>query len=631
MSIIEEKIRQAQRRLWLNRWLHAFGWSLAGAYSLWLLGWLVNRLFSIYPFPPIWTLIGAAVAGVAASIFWLIMTRDPRLAAAAAFDEAAGLRERLSTSLAIKHDSPDAFEAAVVQDAAQRVATLSPRVFLPVRWPGSLSLSSLILVAAALSLLLPEFDLLNRKSGADQRQAQADVNSRTQAVLARADSTMNRIAEQNKLDIDTVQTKPQGSVKMPMRADPEVRRRDALKKLGRMQSAIKDKMGDEKFEALKETKKRLRNLHQKSDAIAEMSELISTMADSRFDESRKAVKQLQEKLAKMKSDASAKPEDIRELENSLGNTAKKLQNAAEKSAKEQAEQQTRELQNAGLTRDEAQRVLQELSRRDPEQLLKLAKELGERLKKEGVTEEQMKKKLEKLQQQMKANEQSKEQSDKLGEKMSEAARRMQAANMDGAEQSLEELGEQLSELEQMEQQLNDLDSQLSELEQLEDDINNEQENNQQSQSGECKSCNGTGHRPDGATCPTCSGSGQCRGGGNQSAGKDGSRAGVGTGSSDHTADLDAETVSRKAKTRFSRGGGIVGQRVIRDRQLGGPSTAVVSDAGSADEIEDSNAVERERIPRAYRKGVKRFFDRQDEEPAEVTPSDNKKMPAGTKP
>ncbi|MBX3395311.1 MAG: hypothetical protein KF841_08080 [Phycisphaerae bacterium] len=629
MSIIEERVRLAQRRLWLNRWLRAFGWSLAGACTIWLMGWILNRLFIAFPFPPLWTLLGAAGAGVAASVIWLCTTRDPRLVAAGALDEAAGLRERLSTSLTIKHDSLDPFEAAVVRDAEQHVAALSPRAFLPIRWPGSLSLGSLILVVAALSLLLPEFDLLNRKSAADQRQAQAEVNSRTQAVLARADSTMNRIAEKNHLEFDAVQNQPRGSVKMPLRADPEFRRRDALKKLDRMQSAIKDKMGDEKFDALKETKKRLRQLQQKSEDVNELSELISSMAESRFDESRKALKQVREKLAKMKSDAGAKPEEIRDMEKRLGDLARELQQSGEKAAPKQAEQRIRDLQNAGMTRDEAQRVLDELSKKDPEQLKKLARELAERLKKEGVTEEQMKKKLEALRKQMQTCEQSKGQCDKLGDKMSKAASQMKSGDLDGVDQSLEELGDELSQLEQMEQQLNDLDSQLAELEQLENDISNEQED-EQNQIGECKSCQGTGFRQDGAVCPSCHGSGRCSQG-SGSSGTGGSRAGVGTGSAAHTADLDAETVSRKAKTRFSRGGGISGQRLIRDRQSVVPSTAAASDADSAEEIEDSDAVERERIPRVYRQSVKRFFDRQDETPAEAPSHDDQERPADTKP
>ncbi len=600
MSTIERQVRIAQRRLWINRWLAQWGWSLAASLAVWILAWLVNRLFGLYPWPVMWTLGGAAVLSLVAATIWTLVTRDPALAGATALDHAAGLRERVSTSLGLRPDSADPFEAAVVRDTESKIAGLTPKKFLPIRWPGSLSLSTIVILVALLSLLLPEFDLLGRKEKDTGRQPQAGVQSRAQAVVAKMNSTIDKIATENKIDLESA-GKRQPARAEGLKRDDDVKRREVLKKLDRLQDALKQKMGDEKFEALKETKKQLRQLGTPTDPKNELSELISAMAKNDFSEAQEAVKKLQEKLAKRAEEGGASSAEAQKLKEQMKELAQKLQEAAKKSQEKQQEQQQRDLQNAGMSKEEAKRVLEQLSKKDPKQLEKLAKELAEQMKDKGVTQEQLQKMLEKMQQEQKNCEKGGGQCEKMGQKMEKAAQQMEKGNQKGAQQELEQAGEQLSEMEQLEQALNELNSQMSELEQSQEEMQ-EGENDPSEDSLDCKQCDKSGFRKDGSPCPGCNKPGD----GNQP-GPGG--LGRGAGNRDRDDSVETSTVDRKTKTRFGRGGGIVGQTYVKDKQLKGESTAEMTDAESASEIDNTDSIGRERIPPIYKKAVKRFFDR----------------------
>ena len=116
------------------------------------------------------------------------------------------------------------------------------------------------------------------------------------------------------------------------------------------------------------------------------------MSAGDFDAAEKEIKKLQEKLAKRSRDGKLDPEKLKQMQEQLKELSKKMKEAA------QDQQSQRELQNSGLSKEEAKRVLEALSKKDPKQLEKMAKELAQRLKDKGMTEEQMKQMLQKMQQ-----------------------------------------------------------------------------------------------------------------------------------------------------------------------------------------------------------------------------------------
>lgn len=613
MNAIEDQVARARRRLWLNRWIGQWGWSLTLATGVWLSAWIADRLFSLH-----WPMGAAALAGLglslAASVVWLMLTRDSAHHAAAALDSAAGLRERVATSLNVRADSADPFETAVVCDAERAVTGLTPRKFLPVRWSGSLSITGAMLVIALLSLLLPEFDLLNRDEAAAQAQDVAARQSRVQNALSKPISVLKKVAEQNP-DLSMEENVDRSSDPLDGRRkdDPSFTRRETLKQIDRLRDALDKKADAEKFRINRETKKRLRQIGEPSDPKSELTELMSHLAEGEFAEAEQEAKKLAENLAKRAREGKLKPEQMQALEKQLEELQKKLEKAAENKKQEAQlnKQCQQQLQNSGLSKKEAERVLDALAKKDPKQLEQMAKDLAKRLKDQGVTKEQMKEMLQKMQKQMQQQKASSKQCQNMAQKMGQCAKAMEQGDAKQAGKKLEEAGDMLNEMEQLEQALNELESQMSDLEDAKDDL---EEYDPDNDDLACDMCHGSGFLPDGSPCPKCNPNGDRKGNGR----------GRGAGARDRDDSAKTSTVNEKAKTKRGVGGSIVAQQFVKGKQLKGESRVDFSDAIGAHEIDTADALNRDRIPRRYRKGVKRFFDRLGSDFDKSAPDDDAK-------
>jgi ribosomal protein S20 len=580
---IERQVKKAQHRLWLNRWLRQWGWSLLFVTAAWTVAWIIDRLFFPGVLPRGWAALVGLGLSLVASVIWLILTCEPTPVAAAVLDEAAGLRERVSTGLHVQQDLADPFAQAVVADAERTVAGLSARKFIPVHWARSLSLGSAMISVAFLSLLLPEFDLLGRQeAGAAQRERLAKLNQ-VRSTVAKPVSVMREIEKKHQdLALGEDSKKLDDLLGRDRDVDAGVLRRETVKKLDRLQDALQQKAHADRFKALNEAKKRLKQLGKPSDPKTELGQLMEALSRGDFREAQKSLKEVQEKLAKRVRDGKIDAETARQMQKQLNELARKLQRAS------QDKQSERELQNAGLSKAEAKRVLDALAKKDPQQLEKMAKEMAKRLKDKGITEQQMKQMLEKIQQRQKACKQC----SKLGQKMGATARQLAQGDTQGAQDELGEAAEMLDEMEQLEQALNEIESQMSQLDDARDELNEED-----SDDGKCKRCNGTGFRPDGSPCPHCKGTGRCKG----------TRGGGGTRARDDSVETD--TVAKKANIKTRKGGTIIGQRFVKGSMLKGQSEEEIHEAAAAAEIDATDALNEDRIPRRYREGIKRYFDR----------------------
>ena len=583
MSSMEHQVKKAQHRLWFNRWLRQWGWSALFAAAAWTIAWLVDRLFFPGVLPIGWSAITALGLSVVASLIWLLLTREHALLAATALDKAAGLRERISTGLYIQPQAADPFAKAVVADAERAIAGLSARRFIPIRWASSLSFSSVMIAVALLSLLLPEIDLLGNKEALAAENERLSRLERVQSIVAKPVSVMRQIEEKHPdLELGRERKKIDDALRRDRQNDPNVLRRETVKKLDRLQDALKQKANADRFKALNETKKRLKQLGQPSDPKTELGKLLDSLSSGDFQEAQEAVKKLKENLAKRTRDGKIDAKAAKQMQKQLEDMAKKLQQAAED------KQSKRELQNAGLSEADAKRILEELSKKDPKQIEELAKKLSQQLKDKGISQQQMQKMLQKIQQRQQACKQCQ----KLGQKMDGAAKQMQQGNTQAAQDELGEAGEMLNEMEQLEQAMNELNAQMSQLDDARDDLNDEGFD----KSDKCKHCNGTGFLPDGSPCPWCDGSGRCGG------------MGGGGGKLPRDDSAQTDTVDKKAKIK-TRSGSIIGQKFVKGRQLKGASDVEFYDAATAAEIDATDSLNKDRIPRLYRKGVKRYFDR----------------------
>lgn len=70
MGTLDRQVRQAQRRLWLNRWLGQWGWCFFAATCLWTVLLLVDRLFG-YDLALGWFGLAGLALSLLASGAWL--------------------------------------------------------------------------------------------------------------------------------------------------------------------------------------------------------------------------------------------------------------------------------------------------------------------------------------------------------------------------------------------------------------------------------------------------------------------------------------------------------------------------------------------------------------------------------
>lgn len=586
MSELDRQIVRTRRRLWLNRGLRLWGWCLTICSGLWLGAWIADRLFALR-WPMGWAALIGLAASAAAAVVWLLLTRERELAAAVALDEAAGLRERASTGLSVRTGDSDPFAAAVLVDAEAHVAGITPGKLIPLRWDRSLNWGIMVVVVAAFSLFLPEFDLLNRSQSAAEAMAQNVALNRVRNIVAPPVNALSQIAEKHGDEELAKELKSlEDALKPDVKTDADVLRREAIKKLDKLQESLKSKAAEEKFKALDETKKRLQKLSEMQDDKSPLGKLIDAMAGGEFAEAQKAVEQLKEDLARRVREGKLDPRQAEQMRQKLNEIAQKMQQAA------QDQQSRREMQNAGLSQQDIERVLQTLAKKDPKQIEKLAQELAERLKGQGASAEQMKEMMEKIA----ARQQSGQRLNEMAEKMAGAAQMLEQGNMEGLQSELGEAGEMLNEMEMMEQALNELEGQMSQLDDARQNLGDgEGEGGDQ---GNCKQCNGTGFRKDGAPCPHCNGTGQGRNGGGRA-----------FGARDRDDNVSVGFRNTKAPIKTGRDGRIIGRQFVKGQPLAGKSQVEFYDAATAAEIDATDALNRERIPRAYRKGVREYFDR----------------------
>ncbi len=593
MSGLEREVKSAQMRLWLDRWLRLWGWSLLWCAGAWMLLIVTDRLFALR-IPMKWAAGAAGGLSLAVSCTWFAMTREATLVAARALDAAAGLRERVSTSLALEaagagKKSDDPFALAVMADAENRLAGLRANRLIRVRWSRSMTFGTTMALAAALTLLLPEFDILKKNESRAQAEARLAALNRVRSTVAKPVTAMQQIADKHGDEaLKSQVAQLEQALERDPNADADVVRREAAKQLDKLQDALKKKTQEDRFQALDETKKRLNRMGAPEDPKGEAAKLMESLAAGDFESARDEAKKLQEELAKRAKDGKSDPQKAKELQKQLNELAEKLNKASED------KQTEREMKNAGLTEEQVKKVLDALAKKDKQQLEKLAKELAEQLKDKGITEEQIKQMAQKAQQRQKASQQCKS----LGDQMSQAGKQLEKGDTEAAASEMGDAAEMLSDMEQMEQALNEIDAQMSQLADARDELSNEGEGEGEGQEGKCGGCKGTGFRKDGSPCAGCNGTGE---------GPGGRGRGAGQRNRDDTGDVDF--VNKKEKTKLSKSGKIIGQQFVKGEQLKGKSEVELMEVSRAAEVDAADAINKDRIPRAYRKGVKNYFDR----------------------
>ena len=564
MSVMHHQVRRARNRLWLDRWLDVSCRLLAAAAAVFAIIVLLTRLYG-WEVPLVPVAAGLLALAAMASLFWSLAQRPDEATAAVALDEAAGLRERVSSGLYCE-SSDDPFAQAVRSDAEARASAITVRQHLRLRFPDSALFAGGAIILAALLLLLLPHGLLARADAKTGKQEQTRLAA-TRVEVKRRLQEVKKMAQTNKaladLEADFSKLDAMPTAKMNK---PDQIRLEAIKKIDKLTDAVRRKRAGAKHDKLTETKRMLRALRDPVGEKTPVQKLSRQLAAGEFKGARETIKQMQEQLATLKQDSDK--ELVKKMQKQLEHLAKQLDQVSNQ------EQLKKKLEQAGIKKEDIKRLLEQLSKEDLEQARK-------QLEKSGMSQQQ----IDQLVQQIKKQQCACQACKQMSQAMSSAAQSAGAGQMGDAMAGLELAGDQLSELEQLEQEMNQLESAMADLQ----DTKNQM-------SSQCPHCGGRG-------CEKCGGSGmsQRRGGGM-------GRLGQGRGGIAPSTPTDVGFKVHREKVKTAEGA-IIGQFLVDGKQVKGEASKEFVEVIAAAERDATETINRDRIPRQFQKVVKEFFER----------------------
>ena len=553
MSPLQRQVSRARAILWTNLWLENACQTLAGAALVFACVVLVTRLVG-WTWPMGLTALGLLAAAMVVSVVWSVVGRPSEAVAAAKLDEAAGLRERVSSSLyCVGADDP--FAQAVCADAEERVGRLTVHKHVRLRKPGSWWQTGAACLLAALMFLVPVGVL----SGEDQ-----DGEPFTQAELVRTRvevqnqmRDLKQMAETNpaladlKNEMDDLDLKEIEKLERPTDI-----RHEAIKKIDSFEDAVRKKKEGSDFDKVNESKRMMRALEKPKGPETSVQKLAQQLKDGDFKAAQETLKEIQQQLAE--AEKAGDKDKVDALQKQLDDLSSQIDQLAKQ------EQLQKQLEQAGMKKEDIERMLENLS---PEDI----KEMKEQLQAKGLPQ----KKIDQLVQQMQKQGQACKACKSMAKSLSDASKACSKGQCQKACDGMQGAAGQLAELSELDQQQKDLDSAMQSLEDMKKDADNK--------------------------CGQCSGN-------KDSGGSGGTQVGDGPGGKVASPDIDAEFKVEKAEVE-TRKGAIVGQFLVdADRGTDGTDPQLVEVVAAA-ERDASETVNRDQIPRQYQKTVKDYFAR----------------------
>ncbi|MGE3107860.1 MAG: hypothetical protein AB7G11_09600 [Phycisphaerales bacterium] len=561
MHEIKRVIRQAAIRLALVSYLRHAVYLLAAALSLAIAALLVERLWPLeQPLPWLtiayWSL-GAIAAG---ALGWTIAARHSERAVARHVDEAADLRESLSTALCVAN-TDDPWARATVESAVQRARGVNIRLAVPIQppkfWPVPLAL--------ALTLLVISFVPPRQTS---QTIAKAEEKARIVAASTQAEKAKEIEAKVAEL----LDQKPESAaaddqaLKAPEAKTPEEITLQAIKKLTSTLDRLEELKQGEEGKTAQTVNQMLKELKQPGPGP--LSEMSKELAKGNF---AKAAEQLAEQMkkAQMGEMSEADKKKLAEQLEKMSDQLKQLADAQQKAAE-------KELEKAGLNKELA---------KDPQKLAEALKNAT------NLTEEQKKQ----IQSQCNACKNAGESGSKMSQCMGQmAASMMQNGQMDpNAMNALQQLAQEMGDLDKLANRMGQCDSAMADA-----------KAQMEALAKFCDSqCNGMGE---------CSGDGSgkigsWKSGWSEAQGNGSGGPGRGQGSRRDEAKADFAMKIEKQKTKTQAGPIIASEILDADEQQVGESTQTASNVAALAEQNYTEAMESNNIPREHFDVVKHYF------------------------
>lgn len=356
MQAVHRVVRKASLRLFVRLFMQRLAVTtfvavlgvLAAKIGFWMAGIGLDVMATVA--------IATGVA-VASAALWALITRPRGVAVARAVDEAAGLRESLSTAW-IYESQTDPWSAAVRTDADRRATGVDVRTALPFTLSKLWKAPPIAAIAVAIIwFVLPAtspdiFGWLEK----EEAQAKADQEmEEAQVAIKVAEEIAQKVAEKTGQPLD--QFKPEQN---PELQTPQALRMAALDKLTQAEQALKDEVekGDAamKLEAMR---RELSRMKQPGPGPAE--NMARELAKGDFKAAQKELDDLAKQIDSGELDEATRQQLAEQLKNMQ---AQLEQIAKDKSSLEQA------LQQAGMDKQQAQQLAQQMAQNanNPQQM-----------------------------------------------------------------------------------------------------------------------------------------------------------------------------------------------------------------------------------------------------------------------
>jgi hypothetical protein len=462
MDALQKQVAIAYRRLVLQRFLVVLGWSWFGTLTLAAVAVAIPKFVVLDVDSPVWNAAwigGAVAAGLLIALIWTYLTRQNRLDAAIEIDRRFGLKERVSSTMALEEtelNSPAG--KALVRDAVRRVERLDVPSQFGLRFNRRLLLP---LLPAALACGILFVGDPTREEVAEAKPEDINISKQIKestTPLPKIFAKQNKEADEKGLKdaADLFKQLEEGARELTKKDD--IDRKQALSKLTDLQKQLEERR--EKLGGNERIKQQLDNLKNLKSGPAD--KVADALKEGDFKKALDEIEDLKKQLDKGELDDQQK----QALEQQLADMQKKLQEALDGQKKSEGELE-KQIANA-------QKQIP-----NPEQLKKQIEELLQQGRKEEADKlqqqaQKMKENVDKLQQQLAKMQQQgpqMQQLQQMANKLGECAKCMGQGDKLGAQQALDGLQKDLAQMQMNAEEMAMLDMALDQIAECKGDCN----------------------------------------------------------------------------------------------------------------------------------------------------------------
>ena len=265
MDVLQLQVRRARRRLVLEQFIAIATWSLFVTLLVAVVGVAIPKIWvlAVDSQTWMWSWVGGAMgAGVLTAMIWTFCVRRSALEAAIEIDRRFGLKERVSSTLALGPEERETdIGKALVIDTARRVERIDvkDKFRLSPNWRNALPL----LPAAVVALLAILPNAVMKKTEASTEITQAQQNAMKKKLVLMQQQIMQQQAEKKGDDANLKdgEFKQELAKKLGELANKEnVERKDSLIKINDLAKEIEKKKKE--FGGAEDLKKELGKLKE---------------------------------------------------------------------------------------------------------------------------------------------------------------------------------------------------------------------------------------------------------------------------------------------------------------------------------------------------------------------------------